>query len=97
MTKRKQAQESEHEAPKAVADPDHDSVFELDADEADQSAKAKKSASSAKNRAFASPEEAAEEQSSLVKVRSKSPKRLKRAGWSCSTTSSAAPPALPAC
>jgi len=62
MTKRKQAQESEHEAPKAVADRDHDSVFELDADEADQSAKAKKSASSAKNRAFASPEEAAEEQ-----------------------------------
>ena len=62
MTKRKQAQESEHEAPKAVADRDHDSVFELDADEADQSAKAKKSASSAKNRAFTSPEEAAEEQ-----------------------------------
>jgi RNA polymerase primary sigma factor len=62
MTKRKQAQESEHEAPKAVADRDHDNVFELDADEADQSAKAKKSASSAKNRAFASPEEAAEEQ-----------------------------------
>ncbi len=62
MTKRKQAQESEHEAPKAVADRDHDSVFELDADEADQSAKAKKSASTAKNRAFTSPEEAAEEQ-----------------------------------
>ena len=62
MTKRKQAQESEHEAPKAVADRDHDSVFELDADEADQSAKSKKSAPSAKNRAFASPEEAAEEQ-----------------------------------
>ena len=62
MTKRKQAQESEHEAPKAVADRDHDSVFELDADEADQSAKAKKSASSSKNRAFTSPEEAAEEQ-----------------------------------
>ena len=62
MTKRKQAQESEHEAPKAVADRDHDSVFELDADEADPSAKAKKSASSAKNRAFTSPEEAAEEQ-----------------------------------